>query len=84
MAKLPYSTPALSAQLTAETFGQFQTAVVQAFQRIASVWNNPDFGATASRPGAQLTVGQVFFDTTLGFPVWWNGTTWVDATGTPS
>ena len=29
-----------------------------------------------------LTVSQQAFDTTLGKPVWWNGTGWVDATGT--
>ena len=38
-------------------------------------------GATASRPTA-VYVGQPYFDTTIGKPVWWNGTTWVDATGT--
>lgn len=38
-------------------------------------------GATSARPTAR-PVGQQFFDTTLGKPVWWNGTAWVDATGT--
>ena len=36
---------------------------------------------TANRPTA-TGVGQIYFDTTLGRPIWWNGTTWVDATGT--
>jgi hypothetical protein len=40
-------------------------------------------GATAGRPTTQ-TVGLEFFDTTLGFPVWWNGTTWVNSAGVPS
>jgi hypothetical protein len=48
---------------------------------------NPSFGPTASRPPGPLT-GQMFFDTTLaagaGKPVWWDGSTWVDATGTPA
>lgn len=39
-----------------------------------------DSGATGSRPGAPVTA-QVFFDTTLGHPIWFDGTTWVDATG---
>ena len=26
--------------------------------------------------------GQPYFDTTLGKPIWWSGSTWVDATGT--
>ena len=37
-------------------------------------------GATAARPASPKT-GQMFFDTTLGKPIWWNGTQWVDATG---
>ena len=38
-------------------------------------------GGTASRP-ATPTTGIMYFDTTLGQPVWWNGSGWVDATGT--
>lgn len=37
-------------------------------------------GATASRPTSSV-LGQFYFDTTLGIPVWWNGTAFVDATG---
>ena len=33
-------------------------------------------GATEDRPTGDLTVGQQFFDTTLGVPVYWNGTEW--------
>lgn len=44
----------------------------------------PSQGPTVSRPIIvdPAFVGQMFFDTTLGFPVWWNGVVWVDATGT--
>lgn len=38
-------------------------------------------GATTSRPASART-GQVFFDTTLGKPIWYDGSNWVDATGT--
>lgn len=40
-------------------------------------------GATASRPAASGTGyrGFQYFDTTLGKPIWWSGTAWVDATG---
>ena len=43
-------------------------------------------GATADRPTSRLTndwqtIGFRYFDTTLGKPVFWNGTGWVDATG---
>lgn len=39
-------------------------------------------GATAARPSSPEP-GQQYFDTTLGYPIWWNGSAWVDATGTP-
>jgi len=42
-------------------------------------------GASSARPTASV-VGQMYLDTTLasgrGKPVWWNGTGFVDATGT--
>ena len=37
---------------------------------------------TVGRPSAPAAIGTMMFDTTLGKPVWWNGTNWVDATGT--
>lgn len=45
-------------------------------QRVAS-------GATGDRPAGAAT-GRMFFDSTLGQPVWWDGAQWVDATGTPA
>ena len=39
-------------------------------------------GDTASRT-AHASAGHIYFDTTLGIPVFHNGATWVDATGTP-
>lgn len=41
------------------------------------VWET---GATGSRPAGPVT-GQRFFDTTLGIPIWFDGTNWVDANG---
>lgn len=38
-------------------------------------------GATGSRPSSPST-HQPYFDTTIGKPIWYNGTNWVDATGT--
>lgn len=38
-------------------------------------------GSTSTRPAAPV-VGVSYFDTTLGKPIWWTGTAWVDATGT--
>ena len=37
-------------------------------------------GATESRPESP-SAGVCFLDTTLGKPVWWNGSAWIDATG---
>jgi hypothetical protein len=39
-------------------------------------------GTTAQRPGTGLYVGKMFFDTTLGYPVWWSGAHWVNSSGT--
>jgi hypothetical protein len=39
-------------------------------------------GTSAERPAVNLYIGQMYFDTTVGIPIWWNGTYWVDATGT--
>lgn len=38
-------------------------------------------GVTASRPTGSI-LGQSYFDRTLGYPVWWNGSTWVKYDGT--
>ena len=38
-------------------------------------------GASASRPRASV-IGQPYFDTTLGKPVWWRGDAFVDGGGT--
>lgn len=43
----------------------------------------PDANTTGNRPSTgSLATGAMFFDTTLGHPIWWDGTNWVDATGT--
>lgn len=34
------------------------------------------------RPTTDLSVGICVFDTTLNKPIWWNGVSWVDSTGT--
>jgi hypothetical protein len=38
--------------------------------------------ATTGRPTSGIGNGYMMFDTTLNKPIWWNGTDWVDATGT--
>ncbi len=79
MSKLPTTFPSLEGQDPRSLF----EAVRQMFSRVAAAFNNPDFGATAARPTSQLTVGQPYFDTTLGTPIWWAGSAWVNSAGTP-
>jgi len=43
----------------------------------------PAFGTTSNRPIERLQVGQYYFDTTLGTPIYWNGVEWVNALGYP-
>lgn len=38
-------------------------------------------GTTAQRPAKVLWVGRTYFDTTLGIPIWYRGTVWVNASG---
>lgn len=45
-------------------------------------------GATTARPTQNLYIGQMYFDTTLGLPVWLKSysagaAVWVNASGTP-
>lgn len=39
------------------------------------------FGATTDRPTANIETGQMYFDTTLNVPIWYDGTNWVDVSG---
>jgi hypothetical protein len=48
---------------------------------------NPLSGTTANRPvddnvQLPLPIGQYYFDTTIGRPIYWNGTNWINAAGT--
>ena len=38
-------------------------------------------GTTANRPVTNLWVGKTYFDTTLGLPIWYDGTNWIDGAG---
>ena len=48
------------------------------FTRASSVVR---YGTTSSRPAIGLTIGQTYFDTSLGIPIWYNGTKWVNSSG---
>jgi hypothetical protein len=63
---------------------QLNNALRLYFNQIDNFTQNvtvPPSGTTANRPTERLEVGQYYFDTTLGIPIWYDGTNWVDATG---
>mgnify|MGYP001560150811 FL=1 len=42
-------------------------------------------GVTADRPISSVaTTGQQYFDTTIGRPIFWNGSNWIDGAGSVS
>jgi hypothetical protein len=65
---------------------QFQNALRLYFNQLDTFNLNvtvPNFGPSSSRPAEPLQVGETFFDTTLGIPIWWNGEYWINAMGNP-
>lgn len=40
-----------------------------------------EVGLTSERPTTDITAGTYYFDTDLGIPIWYNGSVWIDATG---
>jgi hypothetical protein len=80
--------PALPLQPTEydqSQMNQFQNALRLYFNRLDlfNIANStPEYGTTALRPALGLQIGQFYFDTTLGYPIWWNGTVWKNASGT--
>jgi hypothetical protein len=65
---------------------QFQNVLRLYFNQLDSFNLNvtvPNSGTSANRPTERLLVGEVYFDTTLGQPIWWNGNYWINAIGEP-
>ena len=83
---VPFGNTPTAAEVTADPTGMtvLSGTDVQAVLDSADVAiaGKQDIAAdvTANRP-ASPTAGQSFFDTTIGKPIWWNGTAWKDATG---
>lgn len=57
------------------------TTVSEAVAVSARSTQTTENGTTTTRPASPLK-GQMYFDTTIAKPIWYNGTKWVDATGT--
>ena len=67
--------------------GEFSGCPSYSFDNNVSVLGNNVLtnqnGGTSSRPISPST-GQLYFDSDIGKPVWYNGTQWIDATGVPA
>jgi hypothetical protein len=57
---------------TAQTFF---LGTVSEIRQNASRAANPSRGTTGQRPALPF-IGEMYFDTTLGYPLWWNGAAW--------
>jgi hypothetical protein len=74
-------TGTLTAAVTSSFLGRvLDSHVSQGAILVTRTLNTSPDGTTAERP-TTVALGYMFFDTTLGHPVWWDGTNWVDATG---
>jgi hypothetical protein len=56
--------------------------IVQFTTIVSSNINPINAGTTAQRPVSGLVPGLQYYDTTLGIPIWYNGTVWKNASGT--
>jgi hypothetical protein len=80
------SLPIPTAEYAQKQQDQFQNALRLYFNRLDTFNLNvtiPNFGPSSARPTEGLLVGQTYFDTTLGIPIWWNGLNWINAIGEP-
>lgn len=63
--------------------GRWFTVEVMGEQASYTTPTRPGVGSTAARPDASTAgVGAAYYDTTLGIPIWSNGTVWKNAAGT--
>ncbi len=67
---------------THEWINEIDTSGVPHLSQPAAADVIPASSTTGGRPTGVAT-GFMDFDTTLGIPIWWNGTAWVNASGTP-
>lgn len=61
---------------------RFESGIPYSTQQITDISQKNEGGNTEKRPTASLQVGEMYFDTTLGKPIFWSGTKWVDSSGT--
>ena len=77
--------PPFSAKIT-ENDGSLSRPWTEWFTKLWGIQQDAS-GTTANRPVTNLFVGRMYFDVTLGKPIWLKSVTptvWVDSTGAPS
>lgn len=79
--RLP-SAPTEYNKLFIDQLEQVLTLYFGTIDNAIAILAKPAIGTTANRPTLQLQIGQQFYDTTLGIPIWWNGSVWKNASGT--
>jgi hypothetical protein len=79
LARAPKASPALTGTPTAPTAAPGTSTTQVATTAFVQAAANAG-GTTAQRPGTPVLY-QNYFDTTLGKPIWYNGSVWKDATG---
>ena len=67
-----------------QSIENINTAINQLSTRVSTIEDNSvNYGPTEDRP--EMTIesdyGKAYFDTTLGYMIYWNGSNWVDSTG---
>jgi hypothetical protein len=67
---------------------QIPSVVQNGFELSGPTANRPDgrnnLPSVTGPNGQGGCIGIYFFDTDIGQPVWWNGTTWVNIAGQPA
>lgn len=71
--KVPY--------LVGETYVNNATGIEYIYTSSGWKASNQPTGVSANISSSEVQAGDSIFDTTLGYPVWWNGSAWVNATG---
>jgi hypothetical protein len=81
----PPNLPIAPNQYSTQHFDILNNVLRLFFNRICTdinILGVPSSGTTAARPTKNLLVGQPYFDTTINRPIWWDGTNWINASGT--
>ena len=72
----PFASPVNQGGIMSASWSQF----IADIQRLVS--GLVDSGTTAQRPTKNLYEGRMYFDMTLGLPIWYDGSAWIKADGT--